>query len=125
MKKFKTFDVWMNIILIAASLIWSFAGKDFSFIYSYFLVGGWQLISMIVHQNFGWFTGPGSNRSLYHVLVVIILILALAGVLWNGLLYAVMVIMLFASPFMAIIYAGMCYHETYVRMKRPLSILKN
>jgi len=49
MKRFKTIDLFINIILIIGSAVYCLIKQDGTFFYGYFIVGGWQVISMIVH----------------------------------------------------------------------------
>ena len=55
MKKFKTIDLWVSIILIIGFTIVSLIRYDGTFMVGYFVVGGWQLVSMIVHVVKKWF----------------------------------------------------------------------
>ena len=56
MKKFKQVDYYINIALILAFSIVSLINMDGTFIIGYLVVGGWQVISMIVHSYHHWFT---------------------------------------------------------------------
>jgi hypothetical protein len=116
MKKFKEIDVWVSLALIIGSLFLPLFGGDFSFMYGYFIVGGWQVISMLVHiLNPEWKSFPNNSRNVYYWITII----SLASMPIGG-----YIILLFTSPFMALFYTYMCYDETYVKMKRPLDILK-
>lgn len=123
MKKFKIIDTWISIILITAGLIYSIAGSGAAFVVAYVAVGGWQLISMLIHTLNKWFLNDPTRRS-YQVVVFLIMVLLLMGVVINALLMLVLLILLFTAPFMAIFYTWICYHEVYTKMQRPLSILK-
>ncbi|MEO5941935.1 MAG: hypothetical protein ABIP30_03155 [Ferruginibacter sp.] len=124
MKKFKIIDTWISIILITGFLLTSLIKRDETFIYGYFVIGGWQVISMIIHGINGWFTNKGSGRFAYHCLVAVIIGLSLLGALVYPVLYLVMIVMIFSAPIMAIGYTMMCYKEVYVKMQRPLALLK-
>lgn len=124
MKKFKLYDTWISILLIIGFTIFSLVKLDYTFLIGYCVIGGWQIISMIVHGINGWFAQKGSARYRYHCVVAIIIIAALLGILFNSLLMFVLYILLFAAPFMAIYYTWLCYNEVYVKMQRPLAILK-
>lgn len=124
MKKFKTLDAWISVLLITVFIALTIIQRDTTFFIGYFVVGGWQLISMIVHTYNGWFTGNGSTRQVYHFVVAIILGFALVGIVISSLLMVVLYIMIFAAPFMAIFYTCLCYREVYVKMQRPLALLK-
>ena len=124
MRKFKTIDCWLSLALIITAVVYSITRLDETFFYGYFLVGGWQCVSMIVHTWNGWFTNKGGARMNYHLAVVAILAVALAGTLFNPLLYIVLLVLLFAAPFMALYYTRLCYIEVHVKMQRPLALLK-
>lgn len=124
MKKFKVYDMWISILLINACLIYSLINLDYTFLIGYCVVGGWQLISMIIHAANSWFTEKGSKRNIYHGIVLIILLSALLGLLVTPLLYFILLILLFAAPCMAVFYTMMCYKEITVKMQRPIALLK-
>ncbi len=124
MKKFKIFDTWTSLVLIVAVSIVSFIKLDYTFLIGYCIVGGWQMISMIVHAVNGWFTHRKAGRYYYHASVAILAAITLMGLLVYPVLWVVMVALLFAAPFMAIYYTWLCYDEVYVKMQRPLAALK-
>ncbi|MEP7164687.1 MAG: hypothetical protein ABI741_08335 [Ferruginibacter sp.] len=124
MKKVKQADLGISIALIFFFIILSFINEDTTFIIGYFVVGGWQLISMIVHAVKGWFTEKGGRRYIYHWVVLCILLTALLGLAIPEFLVLLAYPMLFAAPFMAIYYSWICYNEVYVKMQRPLTLLK-
>jgi len=124
MKTFKLIDYWGSIILIITSVILGVAADPFFFIYGYFVVGGWQIISMLVHATNHWFSAKGTGRYMYHCIVAFIVALALIGIVFESILMLVLFPLLFAAPFMAIFYTWLCYRELYVKMQRPLAMLK-
>ncbi len=124
MKKFKTFDAWFSIILIVAFTIYSFVKLDYTFLIGYCVVGSWQMISIIIHALNGWFTFRKAGRFNYHFIVAVLATLTLIGFVAYPVLWAVMVLLLFAAPFMAIYYTWLCYDEVYVKMQRPMAALK-
>ena len=124
MKKFKTADTWLSTASITGFLTYAIICPDSMFIVGYFIVGGWQLISMAVHAAKGWCTPKGSKRNIYHKIVCSLVFLALIGMAIPPLLYALLYGLLFAAPFMAIYYTLICYREVYVKMKRPLAQLR-
>ncbi|MBP6431924.1 MAG: hypothetical protein KA319_09165 [Ferruginibacter sp.] len=123
MRKFKIFDVWVNVGLIFAAFIFAIISQKQNFIIGYFVVGAWQIISMLVHVDNDWFREKGSTRRLYHNIVLIIIIISVLSI-FSKLLFAVLILLLFVSPFMAIFYTILCYRETYIKMKHPLDDLK-
>jgi len=124
MKTFKKADLIISIALIILGIGFALIEKGDQAIYGYFLVGGWQLISMIVHQYYGWFTEKRSRRSFYHCTVLILIILALLSLLVPVIMMILLFILLFVAPVMALYYTGICYDEVYVKMARPLAQLK-
>ncbi|MFZ1530316.1 MAG: hypothetical protein WAT19_16290 [Ferruginibacter sp.] len=123
MKKFKDTDVKISMALILLFAVAAFINTDFLF-YGYFTVGGWQVISMSVHQINGWFVKKQSVRYRYHITVAGIILLSVTGLLFPPLLMFTAVVMLVAAPCMAIYYTFLCHHELTVSMKRPLDALK-
>lgn len=125
MKKFKTADTWISIFLITGATIFGFARRNDSFIVGYFIVGGWQVISMIIHAVKGWFTEKGSRRLIYHYIVAATILITLGAMpaapyISLFLLYA----LLFVAPLMAVYYSYICLHEVKLINRRPLDELK-
>ncbi|MDN3657714.1 hypothetical protein QWZ08_18825 [Ferruginibacter paludis] len=88
---------------------------DLNFLTGYFVVGGWQVISMIVHALNHWFTYNKGKRYAYHWITFISIVTMPLGSV---------VILVFTAPFMAIWYTWICYEEVYIKMQRPLALLK-
>ncbi|MBK7882769.1 MAG: hypothetical protein IPJ81_02240 [Chitinophagaceae bacterium] len=136
MKKFKIMDMWISIILIIFSITRSiifydrFLGPYFlhvkdDIIQGYFIVGGWQVISMLVHTFKKWFTIKGNKRFYYQIIVLTIILISILLIVFKSDGIAFMLFFLLAvTPFMAIYYTYICYHEIYIKMKRPLDQLK-
>ncbi|MEO8770760.1 MAG: hypothetical protein ABI402_11760 [Ferruginibacter sp.] len=115
MKKYKIIDTWISTILISIFALIYLVSLDFGYVITgYFIVGSWQLISMIVHAWNHWFTAKGSARIYYHWFVGVCLISIPIS----------FEVLLYMAPFMAAYYTWICYEEVYIKMKRPLSILK-
>ena len=115
MKKFKQIDVWISISLISIFTALGFVRLDYTFFVGYFVVGGWQVISMLVHIAQKWFTDKGGARYIYNWITLVSLITFPLGTFW---------ILLFTAPFMAVYYTYQCYDEVYVKMQRPPALLK-
>ena len=124
MKKIKQADLIISIALITVFFVLSFINQDMTFIIGYFVVGGWQVISMIVHAIYGWYTGKGGRRFIYHCIVLCIILLGLIGLMANIILSILAYPMLFAAPFMAVYYTWICFDEVHVKMQRPITLLK-
>jgi hypothetical protein len=115
MKTFKLIDFWVSTGLILSFSVLSIFTQDHIFITGYFVVGAWQVISMLAHVFSRTFTQPWGARSIYHWITLLVLVTMPLGSFW---------ILLFTAPFMAVYYTWICYREVYVKMQRPLSVLK-
>jgi hypothetical protein len=115
MKQFKIIDFWGSCLLIAGFTIASVINRDFTFLIGYLVVGGYQVVSMIVHLAAGSFIYKGGARYYYNWVTLITLLTIPLGSFW---------ILLFVAPFMAMYYTWICYEETYIKMQRPLALLK-
>ncbi len=124
MRKFKIIDVWINILLIVIFSIVTWISRDNyrMAVLSYFIVGGWQIISMLVHILHPTFKIT-TARSIYQYTLIIVTVLVLLSIPFDMVLLA-LYLLLIVSPFMAIYYTYVCYRETYVKMKRPMDQLK-
>ena len=115
MKKFKKIDTWISIVLITAFAIATILNRNFTFIIGYFVVGGWQVISMLVHVYYHIFTQKKGTRYVYHWITLISLLSMPIGGYF---------ILLFSAPFMAIFYTWLCFDEVRKMHQRPLALLK-
>ena len=124
MKAFKIFDTWFSVCLIAGCIIMTMvAASSEMFFLSYFIVGGWQVISAVVHLLKKWFP-ISAGRQNYCWLLAVIALWTLLGLLINALFIPLCLILTFIAPFMALYYTRLCYNETYVGMQRPLAQLR-
>lgn len=116
MKTFKIIDMWISILLIIGFATNCLVKMDIvDLLVGYFVVGGWQVISMLVHVFTGTFIYTLGARSVYHWITLFSVVTIPIGSMW---------ILLFTAPFMAVYYTWLCYHEVYVKMQRPLALLK-
>lgn len=115
MKKFKKTDAWTSVVLIVAFAIVSIIYKNYSFILGYFVVGGWQVISMLVHIFSKRIMPKNGRRNFYHWVTLIALITMPVGSFW---------VLLFTAPFMAVYYTWLCFDELHALNQRPLAMLK-
>lgn len=121
MKTFKLIDFWVSVGLLISFLIIIANGKpesliDENILLSYYVVGGWHIISMLVHAICGWFTIRWGTRFWYQWVSFILVVTIPAGSVW---------ILVFTAPFMAFFYTAYCGYEVFVKMnRRPLAILK-
>jgi hypothetical protein len=124
MKPFKVIDFWMSVGLIAFFTVLGFVKMDETFLYGYFIVGGWQIISMAIHFINKWFCNNGTARYNYQRIVFVIILISLLGLLIKPLLFLALLLLVFAAPVMAVYYAFICHEEVYIKMQRPLALLK-
>lgn len=115
MRKFKRIDYWISIILITGFAIATLINRDYTFILGYFVVGGWQVISMLAHVYYRCFTHKKGSRHIYHWITFISLVTMPIGSFW---------ILLFTAPLMAVYYTWLCVDETRKMNQRPLALLK-
>ena len=115
MKKFKKIDTWISIILITGFAIASIINRDYTFLIGYFVVGGWQGISMLVHVYYRSFTEKKGTRRYYQWITFVSLITMPVGSFW---------ILLFTAPLMAVFYTWLCFDEVRRMNQRPLALLK-
>lgn len=127
MKTFKYIDWLVSLTLIAGSLVFILFRPD-NFLYGYVIVGGWQVISMLVHECAGWFVQNKRARRPYHVIVLSLILVVLVCFVLAGIGYIVLLLLGFFllgfAPLMAIIYTKLCYDEWKGLVRRPLSVLK-
>ena len=105
MKRFKQIEFFLSSVLIAGFLLLGFVSGNIDWLLTaYFTIGAIHVFGMFVHAYNHWFTGNGSPRSYYHWLVIILFALILV----NGL---GLFLLLYAAPFLAIIYTIICWRE--------------
>jgi len=124
MKRFKQIDTWVSAALIVGFTVWALIKFDHTFLIGYFVVGGWQVISMIVHSINGWFCEKGSRRYNYQWAVASIFLIAALGLIVYPVLFVLLFALIFLAPLMATWYTWLCYQEVYIKMQRPLAMLK-
>lgn len=109
MKTIKTIDLYVNIVLMASCSI-AILLNQVNLIKTYFVVGGWQVLSMIVHTLNGWFMKKGVARRVFHRTVIVILSIVLLGQVLTPFLF-IFFFLLVGSPVLAMIYSKICYDE--------------
>ncbi|MCY7290766.1 MAG: hypothetical protein LH615_01150 [Ferruginibacter sp.] len=124
MKCFKIVDFTVSIMLIVVVTIISLINADNFIFIGYFIVGGWQIFSMIIHFIKKWFCQTGTRRNNYHFTIFLIALYSCTGFIDKEALFPLFIVLLFTAPFQAIFYCWLCWNEITVKMKRPLSILK-
>jgi hypothetical protein len=114
MKAFARLDVIIQVILIVSGLAIGFgvmAGSisgDYMFV-PYFMVGGWQIFSVIVHL-----VGEGFRfsplRKAYLSTLILVLVILIISIPAEFIIYA-LIGLLFFSPLMAFFYLYTCNKE--------------
>lgn len=115
MKTFKLIDFWVSVGLIIVFLGLAIPDSDNAIFIGYLTVGSWQVISMIIHVTTKTFVHWPGYRYAYHWIAFISVITIPVGSF---------MILIIAAPVMAVFYTTLCGYEVYVKMKRPLAVLK-
>jgi hypothetical protein len=120
MRTFKLIDFWGQAILISGTVLAALQETRWLF-YGYFLVGGWQLASCLVHalQKDRFFAHKSRKYYLQTLLWVFLLgIPAIPVWLFYG--FALLII----SPGLAAWYASICYSENQLLREKAFVHLK-
>ena len=114
MKGIKKADCIIQGLLIVTGLILALTAEhvmdDEQFFVAYFIVGGWQVLSVIVHF---FYKAPYSTwrRKIYLIALGIVLLITGLSIPAGGIIF-VLVGLLFVSPVMAVYYLITCIKET-------------
>ena len=110
MKNFKSIDFWLQLALIPACILLAIAGKQV--FTAYFIVGGWQLMSAVIHLVFRRNYLQAKARGYYTIIAVSLVLLGLLQLAFPGSLIIIYgYFMLLCSPFLALWYICICYEE--------------
>lgn len=126
MLKFKQIDWIVQLILIIATPLFFLINKNqfkgFEFISSYFIVGGWQAVSILVHFSFPRKI-KHKLRAIHGVFTMIVgVVAAIFIALDNDALIGYLFFILFVTPILAIVYLVACYRETRDLQKQQTQI---
>jgi len=134
MKIYRQTDIVIQVILINSGIAYGLIGiynPRCSFIYFYFIVGVWQISSLVVHYFFAMPTTFLSHRRLYTKLVLVTLILGISfGILFSISPSSAFFLLLYffgllwLSPLLAFYYLYICWQEYKLITKRELIHLK-
>jgi hypothetical protein len=116
MKKFKQIDCIVQVLLMITAVITNMINVpgflSNTFLSGYLLVGGWQLMSVMVHFVSRDFPRVQA-RKIYLLLLALTVITGIVFALVPGdNLLSFMAVMLFWTPVLAILYCGTCIAET-------------
>ena len=126
MKLLKQADLVIQAILFTTGIITFLLFSDsFSFIYFYFFLGGWQLLSLGVHPKNLFFR---KERLQYAKTILGLIIIGSLSLVLSLLGFPIILIYLFAlllvSPGFAIWYFMICFREIQLMNKKELIHLK-
>lgn len=134
MKTFFIIDIIIQFLLIIAWVIYFifwFGNLGTFFFNFYFFVGGWQIVSLVIHNLFYKTTIFYRERSLYSKFVfytiLIASLLSFAGFVFSPLFSLLLVLgllLLIFSPLIAISYLSICWKEYRIFTKRQFMQLK-
>ncbi len=116
MKDFKLIDFWVSVGLIISYTIIFYLEPKISLnnsgylIQGYFIVGGWQAVSMAVHIVHRNDVQLSQCRKIYTWTTLVCLITMPMGLLMLAILF-------YSAPFMAIFYTCLCGYEIFVKSK--------
>ena len=122
MKKFKQIDLAGQLILIASFVLVSIFSSPAYIFTGYFIVGLWQIISMVVHKVNDW-NMQQVPRRYYHKISLVTVVLILLAFTIGGYFFVTLYIMLFAAPLMAVFYTSLCFREITCLEKRPSEMM--
>jgi hypothetical protein len=120
MKEFKTIDVIIQVFLIIGISIKSLLNLDQTYVYGYFIIGGCQVTSMIVHHINKWYTRQGTRRFYYHRITAITIIMVASFMPFTPIVWG---ILLYAAPALSACYLFICCREVFYPAKRPLDLI--
>jgi len=134
MKTFRITDLVVQVILIAGGVGYGikeiFSPGD-NFVIFYFIVGAWQITSMLIHYFFATPTIYYGERSCYAKLSLYTLLLALLlgalSLIFSSLIVLLLVYcfaLLWFTPLLAFYYLCICWKEYSLLSKKELIHLK-
>lgn len=124
MKKFKRADYIISTVLIIGFIACYYLKTEKTYFTGCLVVGGWQILSMIVHAINRCFINKNGLRFIYQYVVLILIVTVIVSVLFLDSGITILNFLYYTAPAMAIFYTWLCYHEVTVKMRRPLALLK-
>ena len=120
MKLFKRVDVYLQIMLVAGALIQLNFGVE-NIIYWYMIVGGWQLVSFLIHKLFPGSFYPAKARATYSSALLFLFLVSLFAF---PLIYFYLFSLSLITPIYAALYLVVCVKENTLLEKKALIHLK-
>jgi len=121
MKIFKSVDVVIQVVTIVLGILIGILNPNYA-LYPYFIVGGWQLLSCLIHGFFQEHFYPVKGRRFYLISLAVVFIWAIISI--AGQVAFFLYFLLFCSPLMAIWYCFICYKELKLYEQREWIQLK-
>jgi hypothetical protein len=116
MKLFKSLDVGVQLLIMVAAIPFCIFASGDTFIYPYFILGGWQLLSCFIHMVLPGYYYPVKARNYYLITLFVVFVLGLLSV--AGFLLPFLYLLLFVSPLMGLWYCYLCYKEVKVYQQK-------
>ena len=134
MKTFRLIDLVIQLSLVLLGILSGFKslfGTPVFFLYFYFIVGGWQICSMLTHYFLFTATSLHHLRTYYAKICLVLLIISLVlGILYSLIPETIFLIVLYGyallwgTPFLAFFYFAICLKEYKLMIKKELIHLK-
>lgn len=128
-KKIKIADLGIQVLLFLAGLVvFLFTNEEQLYFYFYYLLGSWQILSLIIHYIDNRGLQFFQKRRLFGQTIVWVIITGEVSLLLlyfktPVIIFYLLGLLLF-SPFLAIWYMSICYRELLQLRKRELIHLK-
>ena len=123
MLRTKKIDAIGQVLLIAGFVLGSLISRSLVFA-GYFIVGGWQLVSMFVHMSAASKMPLHTARNFYQKIILALAIIGVAALTTGTILYF-LIALLYGSPLLAVWYAWFSSRELQVWQAKDLVHLKN
>ena len=120
MKYYKKIDFYLQVILITGSIIRFCINPEYDFS-AYLLVGGWQVISTLVHLFADGLFYPARHRRAYGLAV---LGFFAVGLISLPMFYLYFMAAYYITPLYAFWYLHICFQENQLISKKELIHLK-
>ena len=108
----KKVDVYGQVILFAAALIWAlFTQIEPAWLIGYFVIGGWQLLSVMVHWAWSSHWPLRTDRSLYAWVLILLLLAGLISLIVTPGIFIYLGLPMVAGPLLAVWYFKISFRE--------------
>lgn len=113
--RFKQIDLIVQLLILLATGAMYFVDSNMAFISLYFVFGGWQFMSMLVHLIAKW-NNDHFLRRIYLFALLVIVIIFLISLALVTLMIWLFYLLLFVTPVLGLYYVLVCWLE--LRLKR-------